>query len=426
MNSTPHSINTLTDHLFRHESGKMVAVLTKIFGTENLETAEDVIQQTFMDAIQVWKLKGIPDHPSAWLFRVVKNKAIDVIRKNKHSLQYDFNDNERALLKSEYTLTSTMDNLWKEEMINDDMLRMMFACCHKDISQENQITLILKTLCGFSTTEIAKAFLTSEDTISKRLFRTKEIFRKQKVKLEIPSIHELKNRTDAVLNSIYLLFNEGYNSTHSDELIRKDLIEEAKLLCKLLCDNPHTQQSETFALMALICFHSARNDSRLTTEGEIILLPDQDRKQWNWNLIAEGNDFMNKAAFGNTISTYHLEAAIAYEHCTAQTFEQTNWQQILNYYEMLCTISNSPITEMNRAVAILQVNGPHEALQFLQNMADHKKLESYYLYHSLLGEINTRLHHTMEAKQNFERAIGLTQSDVEKKLLKVKIGGLLN
>lgn len=173
MNSSPHSINTLTDHLFRHESGKMVAVLTKIFGTENLETAEDVIQQTFMDAIQVWKLKGIPENPSAWLFRVAKNKAIDVIRKNKHSQQYDFNDSERALLKSEYTLMSTMDHLWKDEMISDDMLRMMFACCHQDISQENQITLILKTLCGFSTAEIAKAFLTSEDTISKRLFKPK-------------------------------------------------------------------------------------------------------------------------------------------------------------------------------------------------------------------------------------------------------------
>src|SRR5665213_1511643 len=161
------SINKLTDHLFRHEAGKMVSVLTKIFGTENLETAEDVVQQTFIDAINVWKLKGIPDNPSAWLFRVAKNKAIDVIRRNKHSVQYDFNDNERVLLNSEYTMMTTMDNLWKEELVKDDLLRMMFACCHPGISQENQITLILKTLCGFSTAEIAKTFLTSEDTISK-------------------------------------------------------------------------------------------------------------------------------------------------------------------------------------------------------------------------------------------------------------------
>jgi len=208
------NIDKLTDHLFRHESGKMVSVLTKIFGTENLETAEDVVQQTFIDAIHIWKLKGIPDNPSGWLFRVAKNKAIDVLRRNKFSIQFDFDD-ERALLKSEYTLTATMDNLWKEELISDDMLRMMFACCHPELSDENKITLILKTLCGFSTAEIAKTFLTSEDTVSKRLYRTKEFFRQQKIKLEIPSVSELKIRTNIVLNSIYLLFKYRNKSLYA-------------------------------------------------------------------------------------------------------------------------------------------------------------------------------------------------------------------
>lgn len=404
----------------------MVSVLTKIFGTENLETAEDVIQQTFIDAINVWKLKGIPDNPSAWLFRVAKNKAIDIIRKNKHSVQYNFNDSERALLKSEYTLAVTMESFWKEELINDDMLRMMYACCHPEISDENQITLILKTLCGFSTAEIAKTFLTSEDTVSKRLYRTKEFFRNRKVKLEIPSANEIKNRTNAVLNSIYLLFNEGYNSTHSEELIRKDLIDEAMLLCKLLCDNIQTQLPETYALMALMCFHSSRSNSRLTATGEIILLPHQDRTQWNFNLIEEGNEYMNKAAFGESISSYHLEAAIAFEHCTAESFEQTNWKRILNYYEMLCKISNSPITEMNKAVAVLQVHGAIVAMQCLNNISDRKKLESFYLYHSLLGELNLRLNKLEEAKTNFETAINLTQSTTEKKILKEKIIKSLN
>ncbi|MEP6597063.1 MAG: sigma-70 family RNA polymerase sigma factor, partial [Ginsengibacter sp.] len=228
--TAPYDINKLTGNLFRHESGKMVSVLTRIFGTENLETAEDVVQQTFIDAISVWKLKGVPENPSAWLFRVAKNKAIDIIRRNKHSVQYDFSDNERVLLTSEYTLATTMENLWKEEFIKDDLLRMMFACCHPGISQENQITLILKTLCGFSTAEIAKTFLTSEDTVSKRLYRTKEFFRENKIKLIIPSVDELRSRTNAVLNSIYLLFNEGYNSTHGEQLIRNDLIEEAMML----------------------------------------------------------------------------------------------------------------------------------------------------------------------------------------------------
>ena len=415
------SIPQLTEHLFRREAGKMVSVLTKIFGTENLETAEDVVQHTFMDALKVWAFKGIPQNPSAWLFRVAKNKAIDVIRKNKHSVHYDFSDSERALLKSEYTLSTAMQNLWKEELIQDDMLRMMFACCHPGLSEENQITLILKTLCGFSTAEIAKSFLVSEDTVSKRLYRTKEFFRQQKVKMEIPSASEINKRTDAVLNSIYLLFNEGYNSTHSDQLIRKDLIDEALMLCKLLTENKNTQLPEVYALMALMHFHSARSNSRLTTDGEIILLPDQDRSTWNYNLISVGNEYMDKSAFGDTISNYHLEAAIAFEHCIAESFDKTNWRRILELYEWLCKISPSPISELNKAVVIMQVHGAAHALETLKKISEKKKMENYYLYFSLLGEINLRLNNSPEAKIHFENAIRLTQSTSEKKMLKDKV-----
>ena len=404
----------------------MVSVLTKIFGTENLETAEDVVQQTFIDALSVWKLKGVPDNPSAWLFRVAKNKAIDIIRRNKHSVQYDFNDNERILLTSEYTMMTTMDNLWKEELIKDDLLRMMFACCHPGISQENQITLILKTLCGFSTAEIAKTFLMSEDTISKRLYRTKEFFREHKIPFEIPSLEELKNRTDTVINAIYLLFNEGYNSTNTEELIRKDLIEEAMMLCKLLIENPNTQLPEVYAFMALMCFHSSRSFSRLTPEGEIILLPYQDRSTWNTDLITLGNYYMNKAAFGDEISSYHIEAAIAFEHCTAKSFKETNWKRILELYEWLCKISSSPIWEMNKVIAIMQVHGAPKALEALENIKEKKKLESFYIYHSLFGEIHSRLNNPLQAKKCFELAIGLTQSPTEKKMLKDKISVLLN
>jgi len=248
------NLTQLADDLFRTESKKMVAVLTKIFGTENLQTAEDIVQETLISALNAWKLKGIPSNPSAWLYRVAKNKAIDIIRRNKHSVQYDFNDGEKKLLTSAYTVSTAMDDLWKEELINDDLLSMMFACCHPQISEENQITLILKTLCSFSTNEIAKAFLTGEDTISKRLYRTKEFFRQHKIELKIPSSHEIKTRTNAVLNAIYLLFNEGYNSASAETLIRKDVMEEAIMLCRLLTENKHTQQPGVFALMALMCF----------------------------------------------------------------------------------------------------------------------------------------------------------------------------
>ncbi len=426
MPSFDEPIQQLTDHLFRNESKKMVSVLTKIFGIENLETAEDVVQDTLLQAMNVWKLKGVPDNPSAWLFRVARNKAIDIIRRNKHSVQFDFSDNEKILLTSEYTLTAAMENFWKEEFIKDDLLRMMFACCHPEISKENQITLILKTLCGFSTAEIAKAFLTNEDTVSKRLYRTKEFFRQHKIKLIIPSENEIKNRTDAVLNTIYLLFNEGYNSTNSEELIRKDVIAEAMMLCKLLTENNHTQQPEVFALMALMCFHSSRSDSRLTAEGEIILLPMQDRKKWNTSLIEEGNEYMNKAAFGEAVSAYHIEAAIAYEHCSAKFFKDTNWKRILEYYEWLCNISPSPINELNKAVAVMELHGTEKALNELQLINDKKKLETYYLYHSLLGEIYSRMHNLSAAKKHFEIAIQLTHSETERKMLKNKILVLLN
>ncbi len=425
MHQASEPVKQLTDHLFRNESKKMVSILTKIFGTENLETAEDVVQDTLLQAMHIWKMKGIPDNPSAWLSRVAKNKAIDVIRKNKRSVQFDFSDNEKILLTSEYTLAATMENFWKAELIKDDLLRMMFACCHPEISKENQITLMLKTLCGFSTTEIAKAFLTTEETISKRLYRTKEFFRQHKIKLVIPSADEIKKRTDSVLNTIYLLFNEGYNSTNSEELIRKDVIEEAMMLCKLLTENDHTQQPDVFALMALMCFHSSRSSSRLTTEGEIILLPLQDRTKWDAILIEEGNDYMNKAASGDAISSYHIEAAIAYEHCCAKTFKETNWKKILEYYEWLCNISSSPINQLNKAVAVMELYGGAIALEELESIKEKKKLESYYLYHSLRGEIYSRIDNLPVAKEHFETAIKLTHSETERKMLHNKIIALL-
>jgi RNA polymerase sigma factor (sigma-70 family) len=417
-------INKTVDHLFRHEAGKMVSVLTKIFGIENLETAEDVVQNSLLHAMEVWKLKGIPDNPSAWLFRVAKNKTIDIIRRNKHSVQYDFNDNERILLTSEYTLAATINHLWKEELIKDDLLRMMFACCHPEISEENQITIILKTLCGFSTQEIAKAFLTTEETISKRLYRTKEFFRQHKVKLMIPSVEEIQRRTEVVLNAIYLLFNEGYNSSNSEALIRYDLMDESMILCRLLTEYSHTQLPEVFALMALMCFHAARTDSRLTAEGEIILLAVQDRKKWNVSLINEGIRFMNQAAFGSSISPYHLEAAISFEHCRAESFDKTNWEIILHHYEWLCKIAPSPVTELNKIAVILQLRGPLAALKVLEAMEETNKLTSYYLYYSLRGEIYARLGEPEKAKNNFEATIKMTGSETERRMLHHKIAAL--
>ncbi|MBL7911969.1 MAG: sigma-70 family RNA polymerase sigma factor [Bacteroidia bacterium] len=416
-------IESTVNHLFRHQSGKMVAVLTRIFGAHNLELAEDVVQETLISALEQWKIKGLPQNPEAWLFIVAKNKALNLIKKQRNQVLFG-DDETKVLLNSGYTVETTFNQLADDSLIKDDQLRMMFACCHPQISEENQITLILKTLCGFSTAEIAKAFLTSEDTISKRLYRTKEFFRENKIEFVIPNVEEIKARTSAVLNAIYLLFNEGYNSTHSEDLIRKDLLEEAVIICKLLTENDHTQLPEVNALMALMCLHAARSDSRLSREGEIILLPDQDRTKWNRALIEEGSKYFNIAASGETISSYHLEAAIAFEHCTAQSFETTNWKLILNYYELLCEIAPSPISELNKVVAVLQAQGPAKALNELNGIKEKNKLASYYLYYSLLGEIYARQYKLKEAKEEFEKALGLTRSDPEKRMLKNKIKNL--
>jgi RNA polymerase sigma factor (sigma-70 family) len=418
-------ITKLSDDLFRHESGKIVAVLTRIFGTENLDLSEDVVQETFISALQVWALKGVPDNPSGWLFRAAKNKAIDVLRRNKFSRQIDFSDPEKVLLRSEYTLTTLMEKLWREDEIQDDLLRMMFACCHPDISEESQITLMLKTLCGFSTSEIAKAFLTTEDTVSKRLYRTKNFFREKKIRPQFPEPSQLSSRIASVLKAIYLIFNEGYNATHTEEFIRKDLLDQAMYLCRLLAENPHTQLPEVFAAMALMCFHASRIDSRVDEEGGIILLAGQDRRQWNRELIEQGNALLNKAAFGDTISSYHVEAAIACEHCMAASIEETNWQNILKYYDLLVALQPSSVVMLHRLMVVCKVAGVAKTLEEIEHSPFRKEWEKNYLYFALLGDIYAATENR-KAKEYYETAFAMTQSEAEKKLLLKKIHGLIN
>lgn len=398
----------------------MVAVLVKIFGTEHLQLAEDVLQDALVSALETWKFNGLPDNPRAWLYRTARNKAIDIIRRNKHSQTFDFTEPQHQLLTSEYTLTSTMNSFWEDDSIKDDFLGMMYACCHPSLSAENQVTFILKSLCGFTTKEVAKAFVTSEDTVSKRLYRTKEFFRKEKIKPVIPQADEILDRTKTVLSAIYLVFNEGYNSTHSDSLIREDLIAQAMGLCRSMLESKRTQLPEVYALMALMCYHAARVDSRLTTDGELILLSKQDRSKWNKELILKGNQYLNKSAFGDRFSVYHAEAAIAYQHCAATTYEETDWKMILNCYNHMYSITGDPVIWLNRCLVILEMDGPQKALDYLQQ-ADNKRLKKYYLYPAILGEIYQRLGQNLKALHYYTEAIDLTQSKTEIKFLKDKI-----
>jgi RNA polymerase sigma-70 factor (ECF subfamily) len=410
------NINQLVDHLFRHESGKMIAVLSRLLGLQNIEIAQDLVQDTLLQAMSTWGYKSVPDNPSAWLYRVAKNKAIDFLRREKKfkevSPQYSY------LLQSEYTLASTVNNLFLENEIQDSQLRMMFACCHPSIQEESQIALTLKTLCGLSVNEISKAFLTTEETIAKRIYRAKEKIKAEKIELEVPQNDELSTRVDTVLKSLYLLFNEGYKSSKPDKLIREDLCEEAMRLCFLLTQHSLTALPRTKALLALMCFQASRFDSRLDDKNNIILLKHQDRSKWNRSLMNKGFELMEESTEPFEVSSYHLEAAIASQHAVARSFEQTNWKSIYHLYEMLYQLQPNPIVAMNKAIASSYAISKQNALKELQQI---KGLEDHHLYYVSIGEMYFDLENKPEAKKFFEKALELTSSGYEQQLLINKI-----
>ena len=416
-NSSP--IEQEVEHLFRYEWGKLVAVLTKLFGPQNLQLAEDVVQDTLLKAFNNWKINGLPQNPSAWLFTVARNKAVDVLRQQKR--KEEFSKSFTALLQSEYTLVPTIQEIINTNTIEDDQLRMMFVCCHPSLSTEAQVALILKTLCGFSVAEIAKAFVTGYDTIEKRLYRAKQSFRENNVHFELPSSAELNSRLDNVLMAVYLLFNEGYNSTQHNNLIRTDLMQEAIRLCELICRSSIVNHSGAHALMALIYFTASRNESRLDADGNILLLQQQDRSKWNSALIQNGIHHLEASAAGEIISKYHLEAGIAYEHAKTANYAATNWQNILQCYNLLCKLYPSPVVELNRAIVISELYGPADGIKAIEAITQLSSLKKYYLLPATLGELYLQLQQFDKARHYFLEAIALTHAASEKKLLQQKI-----
>jgi RNA polymerase sigma factor (sigma-70 family) len=378
-----------------------------------------VVQDTLLKAFNNWKINGLPQNPSGWLFTVARNKAIDVLRQQKRTLE--LSKTIGPLLESEYSLVPTVQDMINTNTIDDDQLRMMFVCCHPALSTEAQVALILKTLCGFSVTEIAKAFVAGYDTIEKRLSRARQSFRDNNVQFELPPTIELDSRLENVLLAIYLLFNEGYNSTQHEDLIRKDLLNEAIQLCELILRNRFIDPSNTHALLALICFTASRNESRLDEHGGILVLKKQDRTKWNRDLIEKGIHHLEASAEGKSISKYQFEAGIAYEHARANSYEQTNWHNILRCYDMLCKFYPSPVVELNRAIVISELNGPAEAVKAIEAITNLASLKKYYLLPATLGELHLQMQDYEIADRYFEQAIALTHSAAEKKLLQQKI-----
>ena len=397
----------------------MVSALTRVFGTHNLALAEDVVQEALVQALRQWPFAGIPKNPAGWLYQVAKNKAIDAVRREQvHSrLAHDARD----ALPPARAVEPLLEEAFVDEEIKDDTLRMMFTCCHPALPLESQIALTLKILGGFSSAEIARALLTQEAAIQKRLYRAKQRLGEERIAFEVPSGPELGSRLRAVLSVLYLMFNEGYSASFAEHPIRKDVCVEAMRLCKLLTEHPAGSHPGAFALMALLCFHAARFDARLDDSGHLLMLKSQDRARWDRTLITEGFRYLNRSASGEEIDEIQLEAGIAAVHCIAVSFERTDWPRIVQLYDLLLAIKPSPIVALNRAIALAEVRGPRAALDALAAIREREVLESYPFYPATLGELHLRLGDLDAAARHLERAIALTSSPAEKQFLRQKL-----
>lgn len=394
----------------------MVAVLTKHFGFAQREVAEDLVQETLLAALSAWRV-SVPDDPTAWLYRVARHKALDLVRRQQ---RFGEISHELAYLAA----TDAPESEWfSEPRIQDSQLRMMFACCHPALSPEGQIALILRSLCGLSVGEIASAFLTGKDTIEKRLYRTKEKIRQAGISLDLPADTDLVPRLDGVLKTLYLLFNEGYHSK-SETLVRLDLLEDAMRFVKLLREYPPTDRPEVRALLALMCFQAARAESRFDADGALVLLPDQDRARWNRPLIGQGIRYLRQSAVGEEITAYHLEAAIAHEHAIAPSYAATNWPYLLRYYDLLLARYPSPVVGLNRAVVVAEVRGAGAGLQALDELAERARLADFYLFHAVRGDFLQRLQRPAEARACYQRALALQPSVPERRLLETRLAAL--
>ncbi len=411
--SSRENIDSLIDHLFRQEYGKMVAYLTKMFGMHQLMAMEDVAQETLLDAHRHWSYHGIPEAPSHWLFKAAKNKAINLYWKEKRQ--------GLARQQIEIETATEASEVYLEEEISDSLLRMIFAVSSLNLSHIDRTLLVLNVLCGFSRKEIASAVLMKEEAVKKRLFRAKKAIRQEGVSLEVPAGTKLKNSLHEVLISLYLLFNEGYNSSSANELIRRDICLEAIRLTKLMISH-FPEVTATKALLALMCFHAARFESRIDDKGAIVLIDHQDRGKWDADLISMGMVYLSEASSGDFLSSFHLEAAIAAEHCKAKNFDDTDWEQILKYYQTLNKIKPSPVIAMNMAI----VNGICKDIKMgIQQLLDLEKssqrIAEYHLLHASIGEFYRRIGEWQLAIERFQKAKEFTRSQKENQLLDDRI-----
>ncbi len=402
------------EHLFRQESGRIVTALSRIFGLDNIALAEDVAQDVFCRALEVWKLRGVPPNPSAWLMKAAKNRAIDLLRRERTARK--FAPELGRLLESEWTLVPTVDELFSAESIKDDELRMMFSCCDPQLAQESQVALILRLVCGFESGEIASAFLRKRSTIEKRIERGKRSLANSKRLFDFADA-ELAPRVSAVHRALYLLFNEGYHGASASAAVRAELCAEAMRLCALLLENDLAATPATYALGALMWLHAARLPARLDENGELISLAQQDRSRWDAAAIARGNELLDRAASGPEMTEYHLEAAIAALHSNAARDDETDWERLVWLYDTLMAVRPSPVVALNRAIAIAQHSGPERGIEAIRSIAGVEDLALYPFYPAALGELELRAGRSGPAREHFAAAVALARNRVERRFL---------
>lgn len=381
-------VHQLVDHLFRREAGRMVAGLTRIFGPAHLDLAEDVVQEALLQALRTWPFRGVPDNPAGWLVQVAKNRALDALRRNA------------SLAGKEEDIRAWAAARHQEETEMDDQLRLIFICCQSAVPPEARVALTLKTVGGFGVPEIARAFLAKEATVAQRLVRAKHRLQQAKPPFEVPPPRELPAALDSVLEVLYAMFNEGYSTHRGEEVVRRDICHEAIRLARLVTRHPALDTPKAHALAALLHLQGARLGSRVDSEGNLLLLSEQDRSTWDRGLIAEGFRHLDRSARGDELSVYHLEAGIAAGHIG----EQTDWPEILRLYDLLLELKPSPVVALNRAVALAMVEGPEAGLAALAPI----RLDDYYLLPATEGELQARAGHPHRAAEAFYRALEMT------------------